>query len=39
MRKGTIILFFFLLRTKGSKMKKRTKEKAIQENPVAYPDV
>ena len=29
----------FLLRTKGSKMKKRTKEEAIEENLVVYADV
>ena len=34
-----VILFFIFLRTKGSKMKKRTKEEAIEENPVVYPDV
>ena len=33
------IFSFFFSRTKGSKMKKRTKEEAIEKDPVVYPDV
>ena len=36
-----VILFYFIffLRTKGSKMKKRTKEEGIEENLVVHPDI
>ena len=34
-----VILFLFFLRVKGSKMKKRMKEEAKEENRVVYPDV
>ena len=34
-----VIFFIFFFRTKGSKMKKKTKEEAIEEYPVVYPDV
>ena len=34
-----VILFFIFLRTNGSRMKKRTKEEAIEKDPVVYTDV